>query len=91
MKVISGSRDITIHFKCGVLKQSPRVLDIEWSKNGKPLHYDAKKYHIKGRINGSRFLILSPTFEDRGNYSCKVTNAVGSVSENVMLGNVYQN
>lgn len=34
------------------------------------------------------FTIMSPTYEDRGNYSCKVTNAVGFLSMNVILGNI---
>lgn len=88
MKVISGAEDIIIHFNCGVSKQLPKVRDIEWTKSGQPLHHDVKKY-VGGGIHDSRFTILSPKLEDRGNYSCKVTNAVGSVSANVMLGNVY--
>lgn len=90
MKVISGSEDITIRFNCGVLKQSPKIQNIEWSKNGQPLYHDVKRY-VGGGIHDSRFSILSPTDKDRGNYSCKVTNAVGSVTKNVMLGNVYLN
>lgn len=35
----------------------------------------------------NHFKIMSPTFEDKGKYSCTVTNAVGSVSKDVTFGN----
>lgn len=60
---------------------------IEWSKDGQPLHLDAKKY-VGGGVHDSHFTIMSPTNKDEGNYSCKVTNAVGFLSENVNMGNM---
>lgn len=87
-RVTTGHEEITIHYNFGVIHQSPRVRHIEWSKNDQPLDYDSKKY-LGGGILDSRFTIMSPTYEDRGNYSCKVTNAVGTVTKNIMLGNVH--
>lgn len=89
-EVSIGSEGITIHFNCGVLEQSPKVHLIEWSKNGKQLDNKSNKYVGEG-IDNRQLTITSPTYEDRGKYNCKVSNAVGSVSKNVMLGNVYQN
>lgn len=85
--VVSGSEGITIHYNWGVLGQSPEVHHIEWSKNDQSLQIDAKKY-VGGGVHDSHFTITSPTYEDRGNYSCKVTNAVGFLSKNVELGNI---
>lgn len=68
-------------------EQSPEVHHIEWSKNDQPLHLDAKKY-VGGGVHDSHFTIMSPTNEDKGNYSCKVTNAVGFLSKSVNLGNM---
>lgn len=81
---------VTIHYKCEVSKQSPKVHHIEWSKNDQQLDNNSKKY-VGGCVHDNCFTIKSPSSEDRGNYSCKVTNAVGSVSKNVMLGNVNLN
>lgn len=88
MGVTSGSEGITIHYKCGALEQSPKVKQIEWSKNGQQLHNNSKKY-AGGSVYDSLFTIMSATKDDRGNYSCKVINAVGSVSANIRLGNIY--
>lgn len=82
-----GYQEVTIHYNCGVPKQSPKVHHIDWSKNSKPLD-DNKKY-VGGGVLDRCFTIMSPTYEDRGNYSCKVTNAVGSVSKEILLGNVF--
>lgn len=87
MDAESGSEGITIYYNCGVSEQSPEVHHIEWSKNGQPLHYDAKKYG-GGGVHDSHFTIMSPTYEDNGNYSCKVTNDVGFLLKNVILGNI---
>lgn len=61
---------------------------LEWSKNGEKLDNNSKKY-TGGSVQDSCFTIKSPTNDDRGNYSCKVTNAVGSVSTTISLGNIY--
>lgn len=86
--VITRREGIAIHYNCGVPDQSPKVHHIEWSKNGQPLDINNKKY-VGGGVHDSFLTITSPTYEDRGNYFCKVTNAVGTVQRNAMLGNVH--
>lgn len=88
LRVKSGSEGITIHYKCGALEQSPKVHQIEWSKNGQQLDNNSKKY-AGGSVHDNCFTITSPTNDDKGNYSCKVINAVGSVSATISLGNIY--
>lgn len=82
-----GYQEITIHYNCGVPKQSPKVHHIEWSKDGQPL--DNNKKYVGGGVHDNCFTIASPTSEDKGNYSCKVTNAVGSVSKKIFLGTFF--
>lgn len=88
LEVTTGHEVITIHYNCGVPDQSPKVHHIEWSKNGQSLDINNKKF-VGGGVHDSCLTIASPTYEDRGNYSCKVINAVGTVTKNIMLGNVY--
>lgn len=88
MGVTSGSEGLTIHLSFRVSEQSPNVHLIEWSKNDQQLDKDSNKY-VAGGVDDGDLTIKSPTYEDRGNYICKVTNAVGSESRNIMLGNVY--
>lgn len=57
-------------------------------KNGQNLDLRNEKY-VGGVLNDGFITILSPTEEDRGTYSCTVTNAVGSVSKNVTLGILF--
>lgn len=83
IEVSSGSEGLTIHFNCGVLERSPKVHLIEWSKNDKQLENDNK--YVVGGKDDRHLTIKSPTYEDRGNYTCKVTNLVGSKSKNIML------
>lgn len=54
-------------------------------KNGKNLVLRNEKY-VGGGLNDGFMTITSPAKTDRGTYSCTVTNAVGSVSKNVLLG-----
>lgn len=75
---------ITIHYKCGVPDQSPKVHHIEWNKNDQPLVNNNKKY-VEGGVHESCFTIASSTYEDRGDYSCKVINAVGTVTKNMLF------
>lgn len=39
-----------------------------------------------GGLNDSSFTIMSPNDEDKGNYSCTVSNAAGSVTNSVIFG-----
>lgn len=57
-------------------------------KNGENLVLRNEKY-VGGGLNDGFITITSPTKADRGTYSCTVTNAVGSVSRSVTLGNLF--
>lgn len=85
LRVTTEDEGITIHYSYKVLKQSPEVKHIDWCKNGEPLDRKSEKY-IGGSLNENCFTIKSPTDEDRGKYSCTITNAVGSVSKSVIFG-----
>lgn len=86
LKVTTEDEEIIIHYNYDVSRHSPKVQGIEWKKDGHVLNTNACKY-VGGSIYDSSFTIRLPTEEDKGNYSCIITNAVGSVSKNVMLGN----
>lgn len=86
LRVTTGDEGIIIHYE--VSRQSPEVQSIEWKKDGQVLNTKACKY-TGGSINSSSLTIRLPTEEDKGKYSCIITNAVGSVSKDVMLGNVH--
>lgn len=86
LRVTTGDEGIIIQYK--VSGQSPEVQRIDWRKDGKVLNTNVCKY-IGGSINDSSLTIRSPTEEDKGNYSCIITNAVGSVSKDVILSNFH--
>lgn len=86
LEVTAGDDGIIIHYE--VAGQSPEVQRIEWNKDGQILDTNAYKY-VGGSIYDSSFTIRLPTEEDKGKYSCIITNAVGSVSKDVMLGNFH--
>lgn len=89
LEVTTEDEGIMIHCSFYVPGQWPEVQHIEWSKNdGKVLDKKTYKF-LGGSIHEDRLAIRLPTDEYKGKYSCKITNAVGSVSKNVMLGNVY--
>lgn len=85
LRVTTGDEGIAVHYSYKVLEQSPEVKHINWCKNGEPLDRKSEKY-IGGSLNENSFTITSPTDEDRGEYSCTITNAVGSISKVVILG-----
>lgn len=62
--------------------------DIKWAKDEEILDLENKKY-VGGSLADDFFIIKSPTEKDGGTYSCTVTNAVGSVSNIVTIGNNY--
>lgn len=88
LRVTTGDDGITIHYSYEVIEQSPEVKHIHWCKNGEPLDRKSEKY-IGGSLNENCLTITSPTDDDRGKYSCTITNAVGSVSKAVILGNFH--
>lgn len=77
---------IAIHYSYVVQENSPKVQQIEWRRNGTTLDLKKMKYD-GGGLNDSSVTIMSPNIEDKGNNTCTVTNAVGSVTNNVMFGN----
>lgn len=86
LEVTTGDVGIVIHYELS--GQSPEVQRIEWNKDGQILDTNTYKY-VGGSIYDSSFTIRLPTEEDKGKYSCIITNAVGSVSKDVMLGNFH--
>lgn len=86
LKVTTGDEGINIHYNYEVLKESPEVKHIKWFKNKETLDKKSGKY-TGGSLNDNCFTITSPTEEDKGKYSCTITNAVGSVSKEVIFGN----
>lgn len=80
------SEDITIHFR--IKDESPKVHTIEWTRNKEALNCQQKRYG-GGSLCDKYLKIKAPTIADRGKYSCTVTNAVGSISKDVQIGNVH--
>lgn len=74
---------ITIHYD--VKKESPYVTDMKWTKDGKTIDIRNRK-HNGGNLKDSYFTISSPSLEDRGIYSCVVTNAAGTTKKDVLFG-----
>lgn len=82
LAVTTGDEGIIIHYE--ISGHSPEVQRIDWKKNGQALNTNVCKY-IGGSINDSSLTIRLPTEEDKGQYTCIITNAVDSVSKDVML------
>lgn len=85
LEVSTEEEKIIIHYNYGILEKSPSVQHIEWRKNDKLLNLENEKY-IGGNLKAKTFTIISPSNDDRGKYSCTVTNAVGPVTKLVNLG-----
>lgn len=81
--VTTEMKEIRIHY--AVKERPPKVKEIKWIKDGVPILTRNRKYN-GGKLNDNYFTITSPTIEDRGNYSCVVKNAVGSVQKDVRFG-----
>lgn len=88
LEVTTGDEGIIILYSYNVPGQWPKVQHIEWSKNGQVLVTNTSKYS-GGSIYDRSLTIKLPTEEDKGQYSCKITNAVGCASKDVMLGDAY--
>lgn len=84
LKVTTSREGINIQYV--VPESSPKVQTIEWRKNGTILDLEKMKYD-GGGLNDSFVTIMSPNKGDKGNYSCTMKNAVGTVTKNVIFGN----
>lgn len=83
-KVTTSSEEIAINYSYVVPESSPKVQKIQWSRDGTILNLKNTKYD-GGGLTDSSLTIMSPNEEDKGNYSCTVSNAVGSVTNNLMF------
>lgn len=61
---------------------------LQWTKNGLKITMNEK--YTGGDLDDDCLTIKSPTTNDRGIYCCTVSNAVGSGSQEVKLGNIYR-
>ena len=61
-----------------------------WMKDGVPIHYNIRNIsesHTKTEVKfKSTYTISSFSADDAGNYTCNVTNPIGSASENITVG-----
>lgn len=58
---------------------------MKWSKNDQPLDMNYDKFN-GGTASDDCLVIKSPSDDDKGKYSCTVTNDVGSVTKDIVLG-----
>lgn len=83
--VTSKNEEIYIQYIFKLLDNSPNVKEIRWTHNTLMLDFSNNKYR-GGNIADSWITISSPCEEDKGEYICTISNAVGSVSKSVELG-----
>lgn len=85
LEVTTEDKGIIIHYSFEVSKKSPPVRDITWSKNAQPMYIIDDKFS-GGSLHDIRLVIKFPSEDDKGNYSCTVTNDVGSQTKHIVLG-----
>lgn len=83
-KVTTDIDGINIHYE--VEDKRPNVFNIKWTRNGKLLDFENTNY-AGGSLEDKILRIASPTVADRAKYCCTITNAVGSASMDITLGN----
>lgn len=67
------------------LGYSTNVEKIRWTKNSLTLDLSNNKYGER-KLTENCITITSPGEKDKGEYTCIVSNAAGSVSKSVKLG-----
>lgn len=88
MLYVTKERDaIIIHYNHRVPERLPEAFDIKWSKDGEDIDLKNKKY-VGGKLEDNSIMINPMAPEDKGCYSCTVTNDVGSFSRELIFGNV---
>lgn len=76
--IVTDHGAITIEYRYKVSEHSPQVYQEEWTKNCEALDR-IKNAYFGRQLYYNYFTIKSPTLNDKGTYSCIVTNAVGSI------------
>lgn len=79
--------EIYIHYVFNVSENSPTVNDMKWSKDHSFLELTSNKYR-GGGLADNCVTILRPGEDDKGLYTCTVSNAVGPVSKSIKLGTI---
>ncbi|XP_062578640.1 muscle M-line assembly protein unc-89-like, partial [Saccostrea cucullata] len=77
--------DIKIICKFRVDEQTPNADQILWEKNGQSLQ-NCLRMHVDHSKTDSTLTISRATGDDFGEYSCNVSNAVGTSKECIVLG-----
>lgn len=85
MTVRANNKDVHINYVFKVSSDVPDVKEIKWSKDNLELYLPNAKYN-GGGLKDSYFAILNAGEKDQGIYTCIVSNAVGSVSKQVLIG-----
>lgn len=85
MNVRANNKEVHIYYTFEVPNHFPVVEEIKWSKDKLELDLSNSKYR-GGGLNDKCITISSPNEEDKGVYTCIVSNAAGSVSKQVKIG-----
>lgn len=84
LKVTSQNEEIFLHYVFKDLGYSTNVEKIRWTKNSLTLDLSNNKYGER-KLTENCITITSPGEKDKGEYTCIVSNAAGSVSKSVKL------
>lgn len=85
LNVTANKEEICINYSIEVPKHSPVAKEIRWTKDGLDLELSNARYR-GGGLNDKCITISCPGEEDKGVYTCTVSNAAGSVSKQVQIG-----
>lgn len=85
LNVTAKAEEVFIYYSFEVPKHSPDIKEIRWTKDTINLDLSNARY-CGGGLNDKCITISSPGEEDKGEYTCTVSNAAGSVSKQVKIG-----